>query len=139
MEGTIIIADDDVSIRTVLSQAVSRAGCRVKSTGTISTLWRWIEEGEGDAVILDVVLPDGDALDILPALKKKRPELPIIVISANNTILTTIRASESGAYEYFPKPFDIKQILSSLNKALVKKFSNSYDSENVQQNTIELK
>ena len=70
MEGTIIIADDDVSVRTVLSQAVSRAGCRVKSTGAISTLWRWIEEGEGDAVILDVVLPDGDALDILPALKK---------------------------------------------------------------------
>ena len=75
MEGTIIIADDDVSVRTVLSQAVSRAGCRVKSTGAIATLWRWIEEGEGDAVILDVVLPDGDALDILPALKKKRPEL----------------------------------------------------------------
>ena len=83
------LADDDVSVRTVLSQAVSRAGCRVKSTGAISTLWRWIEEGEGDAIILDVVLPDGDALDILPALKKKRPELPVIVISANNTILTT--------------------------------------------------
>ena len=75
MEGTIIIADDDVSIRTVLTQAVSRAGCRVKSTGAISTLWRWIEEGEGDAIILDVVLPDGDALDILPALKKKRPDV----------------------------------------------------------------
>ena len=137
MEGTIIIADDDVSVRTVLSQAVSRAGCRVKSTGAISTLWRWIEEGEGDAVILDVVLPDGDALDILPALKKKRPELPIIVISANNTILTTIRASESGAYEYFPKPFDIKQILSSLNKALLKKFSNTYEPEKIRQNQIE--
>ena len=137
MEGTIIIADDDVSVRTVLSQAVSRAGCRVKSTGAISTLWRWIEEGEGDAVILDVVLPDGDALDILPALKKKRPELPVIVISANNTILTTIRASESGAYEYFPKPFDIKQILSSLNKALLKKFSNTYEPEKIRQNQIE--
>ena len=137
MEGTIIIADDDVSVRTVLSQAVSRAGCRVKSTGAISTLWRWIEEGEGDAVILDVVLPDGDALDILPALKKKRPELPVIVISANNTILTTIRASKSGAYEYFPKPFDIKQILSSLNKALSKKFSNTYKPEKIKQNPIE--
>ncbi len=139
MEGTIIIADDDVSIRTVLSQAVSRAGCRVKSTGTISTLWRWIEEGEGDAIILDVVLPDGDALDILPALKKKRPEMPVIVISANNTILTTIRASESGAYEYFPKPFDIKQILSTLNKALVKKFSNTLEPEKVEQNLMEFK
>ena len=139
MEGTIIIADDDVSVRTVLSQAVSRAGCRVKSTGAIATLWRWVEEGEGDAIILDVVLPDGDALDILPALKKKRPELPVIVISANNTILTTIRASESGAYEYFPKPFDIKQILSSLNKALIKKFSNTYEPEKIKENPIEFK
>ena len=139
MEGTIIIADDDVSIRTVLTQAVSRAGCRVKSTGAISTLWRWIEEGEGDAIILDVVLPDGDALDILPALKKKRPELPVIVISANNTILTTIRSSESGAYEYFPKPFDIKQILSSLNKALAKKFSNNYVPKKIDHNPEEFK
>ncbi len=139
MEGTIIIADDDVSIRTVLTQAVSRAGCRVKSTGAISTLWRWIEEGEGDAIILDVVLPDGDALDILPALKKKRPDMPVIVISANNTILTTIRASESGAYEYFPKPFDIKQLLSTLNKALVKKFSNNYKPEKIEHTPKEFK
>jgi len=139
LEGTIIIADDDVSIRTVLTQAVSRAGCRVKSTGAISTLWRWIEEGEGDAIILDVVLPDGDALDILPALKKKRPDMPVIVISANNTILTTIRASESGAYEYFPKPFDIKQLLSTLNKALVKKFSNNYKPEEIEHTPKEFK
>ena len=139
MEGTIIIADDDVSIRTVLTQAVSRAGCRVKSTGAISTLWRWIEEGEGDAIILDVVLPDGDALDILPAIKKKRPDIPVIVISANNTILTTIRASESGAYEYFPKPFDIKQILSTLNKALIKKFSNNYKPKKIEHEPNEFK
>ena len=139
MEGTIIIADDDVSIRTVLTQAVSRAGCRVKSTGAISTLWRWIEEGEGDAIILDVVLPDGDALDILPALKKKRPDMPVIVISANNTILTTIRASESGAYEYFPKPFDIKQLLSTLNKALLKKFSNNYEPKKIEHSPKEFK
>ena len=65
--------------------------------------------------------------------------MPVIVISANNTILTTIRASESGAYEYFPKPFDIKQILSSLNKALVKKFSNTLEPKKVEQSTLEFK
>ena len=118
MEGTVIIADDDLSIRTVLTQAVTRAGCRVKATGTLSTLWRWVEEGEGDALILDVILPDGDALDMLPALRKKRPEMPVIVVSANNTVLTTIRANQTGAYEYFPKPFEIKDILGALNKAL---------------------
>ena len=72
MEGTVIIADDDLSIRTVLTQAVTRAGCRVKATGTLSTLWRCVEEGEGDALILDVILPDGDALDMLPALRKRQ-------------------------------------------------------------------
>ena len=118
VEGTVIIADDDISIRTVLTQAVSRAGCRVKATGALSTLWRWIEDGEGDALILDVILPDGDALDMLPAIGKKRPELPVIVISANNTMLTTIRANKSGAYEYFPKPFEIRDILGVLSKAL---------------------
>ena len=88
MEGTIIVADDDKSIRTVLAQALTRAGCRVRSTGTISTLWRWIDDGEGDVLVTDVMMPDGDALDILPVLRRKRPNLPVIVMSAQNNYLT---------------------------------------------------
>lgn len=118
MEGTIIVADDDRTIRTVLSQALTRAGCRVRSTGTISTLWRWIEEGEGDVVVSDVMMPDGDALDLLPAIQRKRPDLPVIVMSAQNTMMTAIRATEVGAYEYIPKPFDLREVLSQVNKAL---------------------
>ena len=72
MEGTILVADDDRTIRTVLAQALTRAGCRVRATGTATTLWRWIEEGEGDVVVTDVMMPDGDALDLLPAIRKKR-------------------------------------------------------------------
>ena len=118
MDGTIIVADDDRTIRTVLSQALTRAGCRVRSTGTLSTLWRWVEEGEGDVIVTDVNMPDGDALDILPAIRKRRPDLPIIVMSAQNTVMTAIRATESGAYDYLPKPFDLKDLLSTVNKAL---------------------
>ena len=118
MDGTIIVADDDRTIRTVLSQALTRAGCRVRSTGTISTLWRWIEEGEGDVIVTDVNMPDGDALDILPAIRKRRPDLPIVVMSAQNTVMTAIRATEAGAYEYLPKPFDLKDLLATVNKAL---------------------
>ncbi len=118
MEGTVIVADDDRTIRTVLSQALTRAGARVRSTGTVSTLWRWIEEGEGDCVVTDVMMPDGDALDILPAIKRKRPDLPVIVMSAQNTVMTAIRATEVGAYEYVPKPFDLREVLSQVNKAL---------------------
>ena len=129
MEGTIIVADDDKSVRTVLAQALTRAGCKVRSTGTISTLWRWLEEGEGDVLITDVIMPDGDALDILPVLRRKRPDLPVIVISAQNTVMTAIRANETGAYEYLPKPFDLKEVLQIVSKALARK--NKLTRENV--------
>ena len=121
MEGTILVADDDRTIRTVLAQALTRAGCRVRATGTASTLWRWIEEGEGDVVVSDVMLPDGDGLDLLPAIKKRRPDLPVIVMSAQNTVMTAIRAAEAGAYEYLPKPFDLKEVLGQVSKALNQK------------------
>jgi len=88
----ILIADDDRAIRTVLVQALARAGFQTRSTGTASTLYRWIEDGEGDAVITDVMMPDGDALDMLPAMRRRRPELPFIVMSAQNTVMTAIRA-----------------------------------------------
>ncbi len=118
MDGTIIVADDDRTIRTVISQALTRAGCRVRSTSTISTLWKWVEEGEGDVIVTDVNMPDGDALDILPAILKKRPDLPVIVMSAQNTVMTAIRAAEVGAFEYMPKPFDLAALLALVNKAV---------------------
>ena len=116
--ATVLLADDDRSIRTVLSQALNRAGCRVRPTGSASTLWRMIEEGEGDIVVTDVHMPDGDALDLLPAIRKRRPDLPVIVMSAQNTVLTAIRAAEVGAYEYLPKPFDLSELLDFVRKAL---------------------
>lgn len=118
MDGTVIVADDDRSLRTVLSQALTRAGCRVRTTGTVSTLFRWVEEGEGDVVVSDVMMPDGDALEILPTIRKKRPDLPVIVMSAQNTVMTAIRASEAGAFDYVPKPFDLSALLALVNKAL---------------------
>lgn len=116
--GTILLADDDRSIRMVLNQALTRIGCRVRTTGSTSTLWRWVEDGEGDLILTDVMMPDGDALDLLPAIRRKRPELPVIVMSAQNTVLTAIRAAEAGAYEYLPKPFDLKEVLAHVKKAL---------------------
>ncbi|QIE54465.1 nitrogen regulation protein NR(I) [Pikeienuella piscinae] len=116
--GTILLADDDRSIRMVLSQALTRIGCRVRATGSTSTLWRWVEGGEGDLIVTDVIMPDGDALDLLPAIRRKRPDLPVIVMSAQNTVMTAIRAAEAGAYEYLPKPFDLKEVLSNVKKAL---------------------
>lgn len=121
MHGTVLVADDDRTIRTVLTQALTRAGCRVRATSNTTTLWRWIEEGEGDAVISDVMMPDGNGLDLLPAILRRRPNLPVIVISAQNTVVTAVKASEAGAYEYLPKPFDLRDLLSKVNKALTRR------------------
>jgi two-component system nitrogen regulation response regulator GlnG len=125
MDGTILVADDDRTIRAVLTQALTRAGCKVRATGSIETLWRWIDEGDGDVVISDVNLPDGDGLEMLPAIKRKRTDLPIIIISAQNTVITAIKASELGAYDYLPKPFDLKKLLSKVNKALSNQGTNN--------------
>jgi len=116
--GSILIADDDAAIRTVLNQALSRAGYEVRSTGNAATLWRWVSQGEGDLIITDVVMPDENAFDLLPRIKKLRPNLPIIVMSAQNTFMTAIRASERGAYEYLPKPFDLKELTAIVGRAL---------------------
>jgi two-component system, NtrC family, nitrogen regulation response regulator GlnG len=116
--GSILIADDDAAIRTVLNQALSRAGYEVRSTGNAATLWRWVSQGDGDLVITDVVMPDENAFDLLPRIKKMRPDLPIIVMSAQNTFMTAIRASERGAYEYLPKPFDLKELTAIVGRAL---------------------
>ena len=116
--GSILVADDDAAIRTVLNQALSRAGYEVRVTGAASTLWRWVQAGEGDLVITDVVMPDENAFDLLPRIKKLRPELPIIVMSAQNTFMTAIKASERGAYDYLPKPFDLKDLVAIVGRAL---------------------
>jgi two-component system nitrogen regulation response regulator GlnG len=116
--ASILVADDDTAIRTVLNQALSRAGYDVRSTGNAATLWRWISQGEGDLVITDVVMPDENAFDLLPRIKKLRPDLPVVVMSAQNTFMTAIRASERGAYEYLPKPFDLKELIAIVGRAL---------------------
>ncbi len=116
--GSILVADDDAAIRTVLNQALSRVGHDVRVTSNAATLWRWVSAGEGDLVITDVVMPDENAFDMLPRIKKARPELPVIVMSAQNTFMTAIRASEKGAYEYLPKPFDLTELLAIVNRAL---------------------
>ncbi|WP_108459329.1 nitrogen regulation protein NR(I) [Devosia naphthalenivorans] len=118
MSHVVLLADDDAAIRMVLNQALTRAGYEVRPTGNISTMWNWVSRGEGDILITDVAMPDGNAFEVMPKIKKLRPDLPMIVMSAQNTFMTAIRASEVGAYEYLPKPFDITEVLSVVARAL---------------------
>jgi two-component system nitrogen regulation response regulator GlnG len=118
MDGTVLVADDDRTIRTVLTQALTRAGCKVHATSSLMTLMRWVEEGKGDLVISDVMMPDGNGLETLPQITEKRPGLPVIIISAQNTIMTAIQATEKDAYDYLPKPFDLPDLMKRAARAL---------------------
>ncbi len=115
---TILVADDDGAIRTVVSQALGRAGFEVRATGNAATLWRWVSDGDGDLVITDVVMPDENGLDLIPRIRGIRPELRIIVMSAQNTLLTAVKATERGAFEYLPKPFDINELVNVVRRGL---------------------
>ncbi|MDP6068531.1 MAG: nitrogen regulation protein NR(I) [Alphaproteobacteria bacterium] len=115
--ATILVADDDQAIRTVLEQTLGRAGYEVRCTGNAATLWNWISDGIGDLVITDVVMPDENGLDLLPRIKRLRAKLPVVVMSARNTMFTAITAAERGAYEYLPKPFDINELVVIVKRA----------------------
>ena len=117
-QSTILIADDDRAIRTVLAQALGRLGHDVRTTGHAATLGRWVADGDGDLVITDVVMPDENGLDLIPRIRKLRPELRIIVMSAQNTLLTAVKATERGAFEYLPKPFDLNELIRVVERGL---------------------
>ena len=133
----ILVADDDKAIRTVLNQALSRLGYVVKSTGTASNLWRWIEEGIGDLVITDVVMPDDNGLDLLPRILAVRPNLKVIVMSARNTLMTAVQANERGAFEYLPKPFDLEALKLVVWKALNSEEENTKTNQELNSNIDE--
>jgi two-component system nitrogen regulation response regulator GlnG len=116
--GNVLIADDDAAIRTVVNQALARAGYSPRATGNAATLWNWVSQGDGDVVITDVVMPDENAFELIPRIKKIRPDLPVIVMSAQNTFMTAITAAERGAYEYLPKPFDLKELVAVVGRAI---------------------
>ncbi|HLI65538.1 MAG TPA: sigma 54-interacting transcriptional regulator [Caulobacteraceae bacterium] len=120
VQHKILIADDDASIRLVLSQAFGRLGYTVRATGNAATLLKWVSEGEGDLVITDVVMPDENVFDVLPRIRKQRPKLPVIVMSAQNTLLTAVNAAEIGAFEYVPKPFDLDDMTAAAKRALTR-------------------
>lgn len=116
--GTVLIADDDSAIRTVLNQALARAGFIPRATSNAATLWKWASAGEGDVIITDVIMPDENAFDMIPRIKRIRPDLPIIVMSAQNTLMTALSAAEKGAFEYLPKPFDIAEVVAVVGRAI---------------------
>ncbi len=118
MSANILLADDDASLRFVLSQALNKEGYQVRATGNVATLAKWVREGEGDLVVSDVYMGDDSFFDALPNLRAARPQLPVIVMSAQSTVLTALSAAGAGAYDYLPKPFDLDDLIGAVRRAL---------------------
>ena len=118
---TLIIAEDDESIRLVTSRYLQDLGYEIFMATNLKELWKLIESNKGDVLITDVMLPDGELFDILPQIVEYRENLPVIVVSAKNNLQTAISATRQGAYEYLPKPFDLDELQKLIKKALESK------------------
>jgi two-component system nitrogen regulation response regulator GlnG len=118
MNARILLADDDSSLRFVLSQALGKEGYNVRATGNVATLSKWVRDGEGDLVLSDVYMGEDCVFDALPAMRAARPNLPVIVMSAQSTVSTALSAAGAGAYDYVPKPFDLDELMAAVKRAL---------------------
>jgi two-component system nitrogen regulation response regulator GlnG len=118
MSGRILVVDDDAAIRTVMRESLRRAGYVVELADTLATARARIASFAPDVLVTDVMLPDGNGLEQLPAMIALRPGMPAIVLSAQNTLATAVRATEQGAFDYLPKPFDLAELGRSVEAAL---------------------
>ena len=117
MKYEILLADDDDSVRLVLSKALSRAGHTVKATDNAETLVRWAVAGQGDIVVTDVMMSGREVFERLPEISQARPQMPVIVISANNTVNTALKSGEHKVFEYIPKPFELDDVTNAVARA----------------------
>jgi two-component system, NtrC family, nitrogen regulation response regulator GlnG len=116
--GRILVVDDDDAIRLVITEALRREGHEVETAATVAEQQASLASYDPDILITDVILPDGNGLDVVPDILKARPDLPVIVLSAQNTLTTAVRATEQGAFEYLPKPFDLDELCRAVRDGL---------------------
>jgi len=135
---SILVADDDAAIRTVLTRALEGQGYKVRTANTVSSLVALAEAAPTDLIVTDVYMPDESVLDVLPLLKTAQPDVPLIVMSAQSTLRMAIDATAHGAYEYLAKPFDLDEMLGVVERALAGRDQRQAPSENAQRETDEL-
>ena len=117
MKYEVLLADDDDSVRLVLSKALTRAGHSVKATDNAQTLLKWAQAGQGDIIVTDVMMGGREVFETLPEISEARPKVPIVIISANNTVNTAIKSGQHRVFEYVPKPFDLDEITSAVARS----------------------
>ncbi|WP_427966862.1 sigma-54-dependent transcriptional regulator [Altererythrobacter sp.] len=117
MSSKILLVEDDAAIATVIVAALEDEGYDVLRCDSIAGRDRLLEQHRFDAMLTDVMLTDGDGIASLDRVRGQDSDLPVIVLSAQNTLDTAVRASETQAFEYFPKPFDLDELVRAVNQA----------------------
>lgn len=119
--GRILIVEDDNSIGVVVDAALSAEGFETEICDSVSARDSFLAEQAFDVMITDVLLRDSDGLESIGPVISDYPDMPVIVMSAQNTLDTAVRASEIEAFEYFPKPFDLNDLVTAVKQALAKR------------------
>ena len=117
-DSKILLVEDDPSVSQVIMSALRAENMIVKNCKTVTERDKLMAQTDFDLLITDVGLGEDDGIATLDAVKVTAPNMPIIVISAQNTLDTAVRASENGAFEYFPKPFDLDELIEVVEQAL---------------------
>ena len=117
MSGKILLVEDDASIATVIRSALEDEGFAVDRCDSIAARDRLLASGKYDVMLTDVMLADGDGIATIDSVRAACPSMPLIVLSAQNTLDTAVRASDTGAFEYFPKPFDLEDLVRAVAQA----------------------
>jgi two-component system nitrogen regulation response regulator GlnG len=117
MSRSALLIEDDGAIATVITAALEDEGFLVERCDSIAGRDRLLEQGRFDVMLTDVVLADGDGIESLGTVQALRPDMPVIVLSAQNTLDTAVRATGTGAFEYFPKPFDLDELVRAAIQA----------------------
>jgi two-component system nitrogen regulation response regulator GlnG len=117
MTRTALLVEDDGAIATVITAALEEDGFKVDRCDSIAGRDRLLSERRYDVMLTDVMLGDGDGIETLGAVQAAAREMPVIILSAQNTLDTAIRATDTGAFEYFPKPFDLDELVRTTRQA----------------------
>ena len=112
MQKTIVVIDDDRTIQATLSAVLPRHGYDVRVGPNASQGKKRVAEVKPDLVLLDLGLPDADGLDVLRELKAEHPDLPVIVLTANDSLANAIESIKQGAFHFLSKPYAIEELLS---------------------------
>jgi two-component system, NtrC family, nitrogen regulation response regulator GlnG len=129
---SILLVEDDASIAIVITAALEAEGFAVTHCDSIAKRDQLLARQSFDALVTDVMLTDGDGIESLPQVRAAAPDLPIIILSAQNTLDTAVRASDTGAFEYFPKPFDIDELARTVRQAVGTSAARTSDEEPVE-------